>query len=512
MAITKTPSLLEQAAQKGLSSEQTREYFTNQGKTFAKGAENELARLKAMYAPAPIGTTGAGSTGASGSAGMGSAYNQNPSPASSGATGGSIFDLYGVPKGTQPTDPYAMYGLTTATYTAPNTTEYDTILREQLNPAAKEQAIQAELAKQEQAIRASYGLERNRLQQQTENERKSQLSNLYSIGYVNPASSGVSSIGSASDTILAERIAAANAAEQAALASASDKAYGRSDALSKDRYSAAESFRSDVEKKAKDQYDFDRQKVSDAVSMANNVVNAWKSGQEVSRQAKQDAKGNVEYLINTFGSKAFDGMTDGQIDELEVAIGFPVGSLRKSVATLKEQEKAKKADELQFVPGTARQKAGYFNKTTGVFTPLDGVSTGGTGAGGGSNSKIFTEADKLRKDLASGALDWGQAWNRLKAQFPTANNATLDDALGGDAGYDTKTGQFDPAQATGFAKGGAIQNVKYTSTQLGKLRAAGIDPTDTAKADVYLFGPKKPSSILPTTTKGSTSILNRSTP
>jgi len=506
----KPPTLLEKSAKQPLSSEQTREYFKNEGKTFARGAENELARLKKLYAtPATgAGSTGGatggqgstGGTGATGGAGSGTAgYSGNAGT----PTGKSIYEMYGMPAGSQPTDIYSMYGATAPTYTAPNTGEYDSILKEQLNPAARQEDIRAELAKQEASIRGAYGLERERLKQQTENERKSQLSNLYSVGIVNPASSGVSSIGTASDTVLAERLAATDAAEQAALAQASDVAYGRKSDLSKDRYSTAEKMRADAEQKAKDTYEMDRQKISDSVSMVNNVVNAWKSGQQISKEAKAEAVDKVNYLLDAFGSKAIDGMTDQQINELEQSAGLPSGYIKgKASQSIAKVEKADLKEINGNMYSVTYDASGQPIFKLEIAKP---VKPTGSGSGSGGGSSKFPNEFK--------------AWYTQSYGVPPVQGETVSE--------DTYT-QWKDFGGTAGTKAGAqtvkelntvLQNKqnpsKYTTVQLGKLRAANIDPTDTVKADAYLFPVKAPkSSVVPITIPSSskssaTSILNR---
>lgn len=77
------------------------------------------------------------------------------------------------------------------------------------------------------------------------------------------------------------------------------------------------------------------------------------------------------------------------------------------------------------------------------------------GSGTPKADPMFAAADKLRDDLSKGTVDWGQAWNRLKAQFPNSKNQDIDAALGGSGGFDEATGQFDQSKATGFARQGA---------------------------------------------------------
>lgn len=91
-----------------------------------------------------------------------------------------------------------------------------------------------------------------------------------------------------------------------------------------------------------------------------------------------------------------------------------------------------------------------------IGKPMRSSGGGGGGSSSGANMEdLFNEADALRKELAKGDVDWGQAWNRLKAQFPQADNGMIDAALGGSAGFDPQTGEFDPTKATGFGQEGS---------------------------------------------------------
>ncbi|MEK7578401.1 MAG: hypothetical protein AAB456_01615, partial [Patescibacteria group bacterium] len=83
--------------------------------------------------------------------------------------------------------------------------------------------------------------------------------------------------------------------------------------------------------------------------------------------------------------------------------------------------------------------------------------------------EMFGEADKLRGELSKGTLDWRQAWNRLKSQFPSVPDNQIDSALGGSAGYNPQTGAFEKEKATGFAREGARAGTeaKYSTRPVG---------------------------------------------
>jgi hypothetical protein len=90
-------------------------------------------------------------------------------------------------------------------YTPPDMSKYDADYEQMRQQQQQREAeIQRNLDAELSAISQRYEGERKKAAEQTENERQNQLSNLYSVGVVNPASSGVSSIGTASQKVLAK--------------------------------------------------------------------------------------------------------------------------------------------------------------------------------------------------------------------------------------------------------------------------------------------------------------------
>ncbi len=108
-----------------------------------------------------------------------------------------------------------------------------------------------------------------------------------------------------------------------------------------------------------------------------------------------------------------------------------------------------------------------------IYNPNTGKYEAKPGSGSGASSKMFTEADKIRKEIQDGKLDWGQAYGRMAAQFPEFNKPVpggggktyIDDALGGQAKF-TATGEYDAEGSTGFAKAGKPQGKKYTEANV----------------------------------------------
>jgi len=131
-----------------------------------------------------------------------------------------------------------------------------------------------------------------------------------------------------------------------------------------------------------------------------------------------------------------------------------------------------------------------------VYNPNTGEYEKKPGAGGGSSesSKMFAKADSLRKDLAAGTIDWGQAFNRVRAEFPNVDAKQIDDALGGKAAF-KPDGTYDAGASTGFAKAGtrtpastpANQQKEAERAQAFEYLDQGIAnrPQDKSGAEVY---------------------------
>lgn len=187
-------------------------------------------------------------------------------------------------------------------------------------------------------IKAKYDIQRNDAATQTENERKSQISNLYGVGIVNPASSGVTSIGSASSDTLNDRMGKISAEEGAEVEQAKATSYNKGVAAK----SAALAYAQDQTKAANDaaatKYANDRQAWQDSVSQINDTVNLYKAGTAVDKTQQTLAQTNIKNMLTLFGSQAFDGITADDLSNLEGAAGLPAGSLSSAVQTIKEKE------------------------------------------------------------------------------------------------------------------------------------------------------------------------------
>ena len=138
--------------------------------------------------------------------------------------------------------------------------------------------------------------------------------------------------------------------------------------------------------------------------------------QEMQQQMKQNAQNTLNNVVSKVGYDGLQAMAKNDpyyTSLIENTLGLGAGGLAQlSIISAKERaaeeaknqldldyKKAQMAElgkkDLQFVSGTDNQRSGYFDKTTGKFTP-----TGGGGGGTGTNNKLnellsVDEATKL---------------------------------------------------------------------------------------------------------------------
>lgn len=248
----------------------------------------------------------------------------------------SIFEMYGM-KGEQPKDIFGMYGVEKPEYKEPNTSQYDKTIQ-QNKPTFDPDAIKRNLEQELASITARYGVEREQVGRETESERMSQISGLYDVGVVNPMSSGLASIGTASKAVEDRRMANVSAREQAEKVASANRAYGRSTAEQEKALEFAQGERTRIDEEATAEYTRDRQAMLDSMDIINGVVDAWKSGRAIDRQDKNDAQDGLKDLIEKGGYSIFDGMTPEDITDLESAGGYPAGTINKWTSKLKQAE------------------------------------------------------------------------------------------------------------------------------------------------------------------------------
>lgn len=381
-------------------------------------------------------------------------------------TGTDMFSMFGINK-EDPNSLYDQFGLEKPEYQAPDSQEYKdlTAERQDLADIDRREELQKRYEMEVENITAKYNIEREQLAERVENSRQEQISGLYNVGVVNPLSSGLASIGTASEKYHNQQkglLAQLEAAEK-------QKAYAQFfDLETKEidrRREIIQNQITSLEEQAQAEYDarvadFDR-----GVQLVDKLVSVWKENNRVEEKQRSDAQDAFNDLISNFGSGAFTGMNAADLAELESALGYPAGSLQSGITALKKKELSE-GDELELRTIGGSLYNVYKDAEGNVKADLIIAKPAGSGGGGTSASDkdlkaMFNDADALRDDLASGKIDWGQAYNRLARQYPDFNvpdnsgRTILDDALGGSGGYDAATGSFDPGKATGYAVQGS---------------------------------------------------------
>ncbi len=306
---------------------------------------------------------------------------QTQQPAAQPQASQNIFDIYGMSQSQQPQgNLFDLYGVEQPTKEKADTSKYDAEI-EKYRPTDNTQQIQEMLSRQLQDISKRYEIQREDTKRQTASEFQSQLSGLYNAGVVNPLSSGTGSIDAASDATLDRRLAAINTAENAEKSLAEATAFKMKTDAQEKALDFAMGERKRLEAQTQEEYDYERQQMSDKVDLVNNVVNAWKVGQTLDREKRLDAQKNVMDIVSTFGSGAFEGMDANKIGEIEKATGYAPGALFKGIQSLKQQEllDAQQDMELRTIDGSLYNI--YRDKNGAVKSEMiiKGKTSGGSG-------------------------------------------------------------------------------------------------------------------------------------
>jgi len=306
-------------------------------------------------------------------------------------------------------DIYAKYGLTAPTVPSAtkNTSATDYISQYGLTKAE----IDRNLEQQKANIMAKYDLKRQQVKSQTENERRSALSGLYSVGEVNPLSSGTSNIGAASNDILDRRIAALDAQESEEVNTAIDKAYGYKSTAA----GMAQQQSKDQEAQNQQYYENQRKLLSDTLSFVQ-------AGRQMTQEDKDNAVSSFKDLISLGGSQSFSGYTLDDYQTMDKALGYKAGTTANLISKIKSNElkgtsdirelsdgsivnvKTDKDGNISYdtlIKATAKatpyefktvDKTGYvFDPTTGQYEAVAGGGVGGVGGVGDGTGQISSE-------------------------------------------------------------------------------------------------------------------------
>lgn len=266
--------------------------------------------------------------------------------------------------------------------TSPNSAQAPTLNPITAYNGPSPQEIEQQLNEEKQRIQAKYDVQREQAKRDTENERQSNISSLYSVGEVNPLSSGVGSISGASSDILNRRLALIDQTQNAEISDATNRAYkAKSDYATNARQSQL-----DENTRIQQQYTDNRQALADSIAQV-------KAGQDRSDTQKKDSWTQTKDLLTTFGSKAFDGMDETALNSLETAAGLSKGTLVRGLKTIKEQELLGKSANLKEVDGSLYNVTTDSNGDLKATLVVKGTSKNDTGL---TPAQINTTVNQIR--------------------------------------------------------------------------------------------------------------------
>lgn len=305
--------------------------------------------------------------------------------------------------------------------------------------------IQADLDYNIKIIESKYADEERDLRSKFENHRGEQFSNLAGVGMgLNPLSSGASSINSSIDRDMNDAIDASRLRKNLEIQAAKAAAQGqKTDAIERQITEAK-----DREEKAFERAQTTAKQRNDDIATSLATMNAYsqkaKSDKELSTSEKEDSFNTVQKWFTLFGSSAFDGTSASDILALERASGLPAGSISTAAKTLKEQEIEAKKNKpasgtgFKYYGATKYSPAVSFDPVTGAANPLDNISTppsADDSVPGDSSDEEAAFQKVLRStqlDLYGGKIGWGDAFNRIKQQYPDVDDNQIDALLGTD--------------------------------------------------------------------------------
>jgi hypothetical protein len=388
--------------------------------------------------------------------------------------GADINSMFGI-QGLDTKDMYGQFGITKPDYQAPDSQEYKDLLAKQkeLSDIDRRAELEAQYKVQVENISNNYAIKREQLARDVENNRNERISSLYAVGVVNPLSSGVANIGTASQEYQDRQEILLNQQE----AVEKDLAYARffeqsTEEIERRLTSINASIKS-LEDNAKAEYQSQVDEFGRSVDLVDRLVSVWKENNRISEKERADGIQAFGSLVQNFGSAAFNGMDATELANMEGMLGYFPGSLVSGIENLKKTELKNEKIQTHMVGGSLysieRDSEGNIIPTLIIAAP---AKAGGSGSSASDKDlkAMFSEASKLMPELAKGSLEWSQAYNRIAAQYPefavpdAAGKTIIDDALGGSAGYNPATGTFDQSKATGFAKAGDKSKKKTTSS------------------------------------------------
>jgi len=293
--------------------------------------------------------------------------------------------------------------------------------------------INANLEAEKATIKQRYDFKRTELASNIENQRKSSLSGLYSTGVVDPRSSGVASVGTASSKLEQEGNRAIDLAQAQEMSDAETRAFNQKVSVA----GMKKDYLTEQNKLIQQSFENERQAVSDSFAAVNNVLGAVRSAQSIDQEEKSSAQTNINFLLTNFGSKAFSGMKEDDLAALEKGAGYPTGSLTKGLQALKEKELLGKAGDLREVGGSLYNITTDANGNKKVELLIKKPATGEAGGGvttydtqksvleasRGSDGYVNTDTYKAQRAVAKDKTGFDKNFSyMLNPNDPTAQS------------------------------------------------------------------------------------------
>jgi hypothetical protein len=176
--------------------------------------------------------------------------------------------------------------------------------------------------------------------------------------------------------------------------------------------------------------------ISDLLSSVSVLSDQYARGMDQARFSTQLTGQQDQAQLSKLGT-AYN-MANDDYGVANDMFGTLFSSMRDGITTPQQQaaldaQAKAAADEAEYRKSALAQDESQFSRTLSEQQRQfnNPRRTGGPGGGDKSGPGAFyEEADVLYGRLQKGETTWGNAWNYLKAKYPSMTNAQIDDALG----------------------------------------------------------------------------------
>ena len=269
------------------------------------------------------------------------------------------------------------------------------------------------LAQQTSAISSKYAQKAIQEKEDAENSRMSQISGLYSIGVVNPLSSGLASIGTASKKMLDDRLDTLAGLENQEKLLAIEKMYGLQTA---EREKTLNYYQGEIDRKkqeADDEYTRQRQQWTDSWQNISSLISLRDSEKKATAEEKKTAQDSLIFGLENFGSGFLEGVDETGLAKMSEAMGYSANTLYNSLEYIKGKNLKGEEMNLKTVNGSLYNV--YQDAKGNIKSDLiiKGKGTG-TGVGGTddplvasviANPELFNQLTATEKGRIAPALN-----------------------------------------------------------------------------------------------------------